>query len=219
MIDTDAIALIAGLGNPGPRYQATRHNAGFWFADALADRYRGRFRAESRFQGQICRIDLNNHLVWLLRPDTFVNRSGQALRPFSDFYKIPPRRILVAHDEIDLPPGVARLKFGGGHGGHNGLRDIVNHLGPDFWRLRLGVGHPGHRDQVVDYVLSAPPVPERDAVAAGIDDAIPLVDLLVCGEMEKAMHRLHSQNSPDPTLSKGGKKEIPPFGKGGRGGI
>ncbi len=193
MADTKAIRLIVGLGNPGPEYDQTRHNAGFWFVDELARRYQGIFRHESKFAGEVCRITLDGHDVWLLKPLTYMNRSGQSVKLMTGFYKIPLGQLLVAHDEIDLPPGSAKLKCGGGHGGHNGLRDIFGHLGKDFWRLRIGVGHPGHKDQVVDYVLSRPSRADHDAILRDIDEAADLAPLIVEGELEKAMHRLHSR--------------------------
>ncbi|MEJ2059304.1 MAG: aminoacyl-tRNA hydrolase [Gammaproteobacteria bacterium] len=189
---TQALQLIAGLGNPGPEYDQTRHNAGFWFLDELARRHGGHFRTEARFTGEVCRVVIDGHQVWLLKPMTYMNRSGQSLRHFAAFYKIPPEQILVAHDEIDLPPGTTRFKRGGGHGGHNGLRDIIAQLGKEFWRLRLGVGHPGHREQVVDYVLSRPSKADRELIEADIARAADLVDGMIRGDFERAMHSLHT---------------------------
>ncbi len=187
------IRLIAGLGNPGPRYESTRHNAGFWFVDALAESHGLQWRLEPRFSGEAARLDWEGISVWLFKPLAFMNRSGSALRSISAFYKIPLARILVVHDEIDLPPGGAKLKRGGGHGGHNGLRDIFAHLGQDFWRLRLGVGHPGHKDQVIDYVLAAPGKVEHQAVLNEIETVLPLIAMFIAGDFEKAMHRLHTR--------------------------
>jgi len=158
--------LIVGLGNPGADYSETRHNAGFWFCERLAARDGAVFRSESRFHGQVAK---GAHGAWLLMPDTFMNRSGQSVGALARFYRISPAEILVVHDELDLPPGQARLKFGGGLGGHNGLKDISAHCGThDYWRLRLGIGHPGDRNAVVGFVLKRP---SRDEQAL-IDDAI-----------------------------------------------
>lgn len=187
------VRCIVGLGNPGERYSATLHNAGFWFVDRLAERERVALRAESKFHGQAARLDLPGTPCWLLEPTTFMNRSGQAVSALARFYRLEPADILVVHDELDLPPGTARLKDGGGHGGHNGLRDIVSALGSrDFRRLRLGIGHPGDKNKVLDYVLGRP---GRDAAAA-IDDALEralsVVPELLAGDWQKAVHRLHS---------------------------
>ncbi len=188
----EALRLIVGLGNPGTQYEQTRHNAGFWFVERLARRHHGQFRCEARFSADVARIQVAGHEVWLLQPQTFMNRSGQAVRPFADFYKIAPEAILVAHDEIDLPPGEVRLKKGGGHGGHNGLRDLVQHLGPDFWRLRFGVGHPGHRDLVAGYVLSRAPSAEQTLLDAGIERAADHLPMLLRGEFSKVQQSLHT---------------------------
>ncbi|SFM68090.1 peptidyl-tRNA hydrolase [Ectothiorhodospira mobilis] len=192
MSETPSIRLIAGLGNPGPRYDRTRHNAGFWFVEALARRHGGHFKSERRFAGDVARVQLEGQEVWLLKPMSFMNHSGQPIRLLADFYKIPPEAILVVHDEIDLPPGAARLKRGGGHGGHNGLRHIMGHMGQDFLRLRLGVGHPGHRDEVVPFVLSRPPKAEEEAVTQAIERALDVVPEVVTGALQQAMNRLHS---------------------------
>jgi len=148
------LKVIVGLGNPGSKYTETRHNAGFWFIEELAREYSASFRQEKKFHGEVAKISLAGKDIWLLKPETFMNRSGLAVQSLMSFYRINADQLLVAHDEIDLPPGTAKLKTGGGHGGHNGLRDIINQLGTkDFHRLRIGVGHPGSKDQVVDYVL------------------------------------------------------------------
>ncbi|HDP90156.1 MAG TPA: aminoacyl-tRNA hydrolase [Thioalkalivibrio sp.] len=188
-----AIRLIAGLGNPGPEYDQTRHNAGFWFVDELARRHGGQFRREGKFAGEVCRLHLGGQEVWLLKPQTYMNRSGQSLRLMTAFYKIDLGEVLVAHDEIDLPPGTTRLKRGGGHGGHNGLRDIMAQLGKDFWRLRIGVGHPGSKEQVVNYVLGRPARDEETLIRQDIDAAADLVDRIVGGEIQKAMNQLHAR--------------------------
>ena len=187
------ICCIVGLGNPGERYAGTRHNAGFWFVDELARRHGGQFRPEAKFHGEACRILVGGSECWLLKPMTYMNRSGQSVSAFARFYKIPTAALLIAHDELDMPPGVARLKQGGGHGGHNGLRDITSALGgPDFLRLRLGVGHPGHRDAVVDYVLHPPSREDADAIVAAIGGAADCLPEILAGELQRAMNRLHA---------------------------
>ena len=188
------IKLIVGLGNPGPKYTETRHNAGFWFVEELAGQHRGRFLPEKKFHGEVARIHVEGNDIWLLKPDTFMNRSGLAVVSLASFYKIPPHNILVAHDEIDLKAGTARLKSGGGHGGHNGLRDIISHLGTkDFQRLRIGVDHPGSKDMVVDYVLKRPDAKDRHAIEDSITDALRVMPKIASGEWEKAMHQLHTK--------------------------
>ncbi|MGD2159605.1 MAG: aminoacyl-tRNA hydrolase [Gammaproteobacteria bacterium] len=188
------IKLIVGLGNPGPKYSETRHNAGFWFVEALADRYRGNFLPEKKFHGEVARIDIEGSDIWLLKPETYMNRSGLAVSSLASFYKIAPQDVLVAHDEIDLKAGIVRLKSGGGHGGHNGLRDIISHLGTkDFQRLRIGVDHPGSKDMVVDYVLKRPDKKDREAIEDSISDALRVMPKIAAGEWEKAMHQLHTK--------------------------
>src|SRR5258708_4152640 len=161
-----ALRIIVGLGNPGPEHQVTRHNAGFWFVDLLARRHGGEFRDYRKYSGETAKISVEGHEVVLLKPTTYMNRSGLSIRQLSEFYKIPPEEILVAHDELDLPVGTVRLKQGGGHGGHNGLRDTIAHIGEAFWRLRLGNGHPGNEPEVIDYVLARPPRPEQHIIPA-----------------------------------------------------
>jgi peptidyl-tRNA hydrolase, PTH1 family len=187
------VQLVAGLGNPGPRYTETRHNAGFWFVDALARRHGGVFRQESRFAGEMARIRLGGHDLWLVKPQIYMNRSGQSVKLVAAFYRIPVEGILVVHDEIDLLPGDVRLKRGGGHGGHNGLRDIMAHMGGDFLRLRIGVGHPGHKDQVVDYVLQRPSREDEAEILRAIDRGLDVMPEVTAGELERAMHKLHSK--------------------------
>jgi PTH1 family peptidyl-tRNA hydrolase len=189
-----AIQLIVGLGNPGPEYEPTRHNAGFWFVDELVRRCRQSFRSEQRFQSEVARCLLDGNECRLQKPMTFMNRSGQAVGSLARFFKIPLQQILVVHDELDLPPGSIRLKKGGGHGGHNGLRDLINHLGSkDFYRLRVGIGHPGHRDQVVDYVLRKPSKEDHHQIDAAIYDALSVIPDVVEGKFELAMNSLHSR--------------------------
>ena len=188
-----SIQLIAGLGNPGPEYERTRHNAGFWFVDALARQRADSLRHENRFHGETARIERDGQECRLLKPLTYMNRSGQAVSALAKFYRIPPESILVVHDELDLPAGTARLKKGGGHGGHNGLRDIISALGGNgFLRLRIGIGHPGHRDDVVNYVLRKASREDEELIEQSIDAALGAVPLLLAGEIERAMHQLHS---------------------------
>ncbi|MFV2005161.1 MAG: aminoacyl-tRNA hydrolase [Gammaproteobacteria bacterium] len=188
------LKVIVGLGNPGSKYTETRHNAGFWFIDEVARQYSGIFRVEKKFHSEVAKISIDGKDIWLLKPDTFMNRSGLAVKSLLSFYRITAEQLLVAHDEIDLPPGTAKLKTGGGHGGHNGLRDIINQLGTkDFHRLRIGVGHPGSKDQVVDYVLHNASRNDRILIDRDIDDAVSVMPELASGDMERAMHVLHSR--------------------------
>lgn len=190
----NAIRLIVGLGNPGAKYEETRHNAGAHFVVALARQLGVSLQAESRFNGLTARATFDGHDIRLLIPSTFMNLSGQALGPMANFFKISPEEILVAHDELDLPPGVARLKLGGGHGGHNGLRDIIPALGnnKNFYRLRIGIGHPGSASQVSNYVLGKGPVEERIAADAAIDEALHVLPKLIGGDLAGAQNQLHS---------------------------
>jgi PTH1 family peptidyl-tRNA hydrolase len=188
------LKVIVGLGNPGAKYTETRHNAGFWFVEEVAHKYGASFRNEKKFFGDLARVTVEGREIWLLKPETFMNRSGQSVQALLSFYRINADQLLVAHDEIDLPPGTAKLKTGGGHGGHNGLRDIINHLGTkDFHRLRIGVGHPGSKDQVVNFVLNNPTRDERDLIDRDIDDAVCVMPELAKGSLEQAMHKLHSR--------------------------
>jgi PTH1 family peptidyl-tRNA hydrolase len=191
---TPRLRLVVGLGNPGPQYQHTRHNAGFWLVDELARQYGGRFRPDAKFSGEVCQINIAGQNIWLLKPMTFMNRCGQAIGRMSSFYQIPLPAILVAHDDLDLPPGTVRLKRAGGHGGHNGLRDSIRHLGGnDFLRLRLGIGHPGDSREVVDYVLRRAPQDEQQLIEQAIQDAVREFPRILEGQLEKAMHSLHSR--------------------------
>lgn len=190
----EPIQLIAGLGNPGEQYTGTRHNAGFWFVDELARRYGGSFRAERRFAGHSARVTVDGHDVYLLKPVTFMNRSGAAVGALARFFKIPVESILVAHDELDLAPGTVRLKRGGGHGGHNGLRDIAQVMGSrEYLRLRIGIGHPGDASLVTPWVLGRPAPDDRIAIEQAIDEAADVVSQVIAGEHEKAMQRLHTR--------------------------
>lgn len=189
-----SVKLIVGLGNPGGQYEQTRHNAGFWFVEDVARQYNVQFRPETKFLGEAARIQSNGLDVWLLKPMTFMNRSGQSIQAIAKFYKIAPEEILVVHDELDLDPGVARLKTSGGHGGHNGLRDTIAALGTkDFKRLRLGIGHPGDRNQVVDYVLKAPSKTDRTLIDDAIYDATRVLPDLLNDDMARAMNELHTK--------------------------
>ena len=188
------LKVIVGLGNPGSKYTETRHNAGFWFIEEVARKYSATFRPEKKFHGEVAKISLEGKDIWLLKPDTFMNRSGLAVQSLLSFYRITAEQLLVAHDEIDLPPGTAKLKTSGGHGGHNGLRDVISQLGSkDFHRLRIGVGHPGSKDQVVDYVLHNPSQDDRISIDRDIDDAVAVLPELASGAFEQAMHTLHSK--------------------------
>jgi len=190
------LKLVVGLGNPGPSYARTRHNAGFWLVDELARRYDDQFRRDARWHGELCQIQVAGQFLWLLKPMTFMNRSGLAVARLTGFYKIPPAALLVVHDDLDLPPGVVRLKRGGGHGGHNGLRDIISQLGDNgFLRLRLGIGHPGASREAIDYVLSSAPVEEQQLIEGAVQDAVREFPRLAAGEVEKVMHALHSRKT------------------------
>lgn len=186
---------IVGLGNPGPEHARTRHNAGFWFVDALAEKFGGGFRAHARYHGEVCRVAIAGRELTLLKPHTFMNRSGQSVRALCDFLKIPPGEVLVAYDELDLPLGTARFKYGGGAGGHNGVRDIVTHLGPDFWRLRIGIGHPGNKAEVIDYVLRRAPAEEEKQILDTIARALDATVVFIEQGAEKAMNGLHQKGS------------------------
>lgn len=183
---------IVGLGNPGAEYERTRHNAGFWFVEALAAAYRGSFRMESKFRSGLARIRIDDTDVLLLEPSTFMNRSGESIQLLAAFYKIPSSDILVAHDELDLPTGTVRLKRGGGHGGHNGLRSVHQHLGEDYLRLRIGIGHPGNKDLVLNYVLGRASVADEKLIHDGIDDAVAAMPIWLGQSWDKALQRLHS---------------------------
>lgn len=188
------IRVIAGLGNPGARYQDTRHNAGFWFVDRVAAAHGVEFRSVPRLFGEVAELRLGPVLVRLLKPSTFMNESGRSVGALVRYYAVPAASVLVAHDEIDLPAGTVRLKRGGGHGGHNGLRDVIAQLGaPEFARLRIGVGHPGHKDQVIGYVLSRPGAQERAWIDEALARAAQRFDDIVLEGLEQAMNELHRQ--------------------------
>lgn len=188
------VSIIAGLGNPEERYERTLHNAGFWFVDEVARREGGQFRYEKRFDADVCKVGIAGAEVWLLKPQSYMNRSGGPVRGMLDYYRLSANKLLVAHDEIDLPPGTVRLKKGGGHGGHNGIRDVINHCGAEFLRLRLGVGHPGDKDLVTDYVLKRGSSEVEAAIRENIDEAAAVLPLLLESGLDAAMQRLHSKD-------------------------
>ncbi len=193
------IKLFVGLGNPGPEYEATRHNAGFWWIDALARELKLNLASERGYHGLVARGNVHGQTLWLLEPQTFMNVSGRSVAALARFYKITPQEILVVHDELDVVPGQAKLKFGGGHGGHNGLRDIHAQLGTaDYWRLRIGIGHPGVKSEVVDWVLRKPAPEQRTAIEDCIDRTLKAFPALVAGEMEKATLLVHTSKPPRP---------------------
>ena len=202
------IRLFVGLGNPGPEYEDTRHNAGFWYIDALARRLGVHLQADRAYHGLVARANLPQGPVWLLQPQTYMNLSGKSVAALARFFKITPDEVLVVHDELDLLPGQVKLKKSGGHGGHNGLRDIHAQLGtPDYWRLRLGIGHPGIKHEVANYVLRKPPQSEREGIVKCIAQAIDATDALLAGDMNKAVTLVHAQ----PQRPKPPRKE--PTGK------
>lgn len=187
------LRLIVGLGNPGAEYLRTRHNAGFRFVDTLADAAGARFALQSKLHGAACRMEIGGVPVWVLKPGTFMNKSGIAVVAALGYYRIEPEACLVVHDDLDLPPGTARLKFDGGHGGDNGLRDIIAQLGHGrFHRLRLGIGHPGDQRRVVDWVLGRPDAVDEEAIGDAIVRSLDVLPLAVAGEFDKAMQRLHT---------------------------
>jgi len=190
---TTSIRLIAGLGNPEESYERTLHNAGFWFVDAVAQKYGGSFRYEKKFDADFCKISLHGEDIWLVKPQSYMNLSGGPIRSVLDYYRLKVSDLLVAHDEIDLPPGTTRLKLGGGHGGHNGLRDIIQHCGAEFMRLRLGVGHPGDKSQVTNYVLKRGSADAERAIEDNIDEAIDVLPLLTEDGLNAAQKALHTK--------------------------
>jgi peptidyl-tRNA hydrolase, PTH1 family len=201
------IRLIAGLGNPGPEHAATRHNAGFWFVDAVADRLKVQLSPERSYFGMAARTNVGGRTLWLLEPTTFMNLSGKSVAALARFFKIEPGEILVAHDELDLLPGQVKLKVGGSHAGHNGLKDIHAQLGSgDYWRLRLGIGHPGVRSEVINYVLKKPSADDRVEIEKAIAQALSGLDLVLEGDMERATMRINAR-PPRPKPAKSEKTE------------
>ena len=202
------IKLLVGLGNPGKEYEATRHNAGFWWLEDVARELKVSLSLDKAYHGLVGRTQLQGQSLWLLQPQTFMNLSGKSVSALARFFKIAPEEILVAHDELDLPPGQAKLKFGGGHAGQNGLRDIHAQLGTgDYWRLRLGIGHPGVKSEVSSWVLGKPMPEQRAAMQEAIARSVKAAALIVRGEMEKAMQQIHTEAPPRP---KPPRKEPPP---------
>jgi PTH1 family peptidyl-tRNA hydrolase len=188
------VDIIVGLGNPGTEYANTRHNAGFWFVDEVVRKFGGNFKHEKKFQGEIARTTIHGQQVWLLKPDTFMNLSGQSVLALMQFYKIKLANVLVVHDDLDLEVGDVRLKEGGGHGGHNGLRDIISRCGGNgFQRIRLGIGHPGNKSKVTGHVLKKAATDDQIAIENAIDKAISELDRIVNGETAKAMQSLHTK--------------------------
>jgi PTH1 family peptidyl-tRNA hydrolase len=188
------IRLLVGLGNPGAEYEATRHNAGFWFIDEVARVLKVSLLPERGYFGLAARANTSNGPVWLLEPMTYMNASGKSVAALARFFKIAPEEILVAHDELDLPPGQVKMKFGGSHAGHNGLKDIHAQLGSaDYWRLRLGIGHPGVKAEVVHYVLKKPSAEHREAIDKSIGQAMSALDLMLAGDMERALMKVHAK--------------------------
>jgi PTH1 family peptidyl-tRNA hydrolase len=193
-LELQPIALIAGLGNPDREHLTTRHNAGFWFVDALAERHGGRLSANRKLEGDVAEVDISGHKVRLLKPATYMNQSGNSVAKTLAYYKIPPAQLLVVHDELDFPPGQIKLKFGGGHAGHNGMRSVIEHVGADLWRLRIGVGHPGpgRKDQVIGHVLRRASRDDEDLILEAIGRALDCVPAMLTEGPERVMNRLHA---------------------------
>jgi len=184
------LGLIVGLGNPGEQYARTRHNAGVWLVDKLAEKYTASFRPQARFKAQICKVNINGNPVWLLKPESFMNDSGLSVAGCVSYYKLSSRETLVAHDELALPCGEVRLKRGGGHGGHNGLRDIVSHLDAAFVRVRIGIGHPGPGQDVARYVLNVPPAADKRLIEDGLSAVLDQIETIVAGDIDAAMSEI-----------------------------
>ncbi|HEY0201281.1 MAG TPA: aminoacyl-tRNA hydrolase [Burkholderiaceae bacterium] len=203
------IKLFVGLGNPGPEYEGTRHNAGFWWIDALARECKATLVPERGYHGLVARAALQGHSVWLLEPQTFMNASGKSVAALARFFKIAPEEILVVHDELDIVPGQAKLKRGGSHAGHNGLRDIQAQLGTaDYWRLRIGIGHPGVKSEVVHWVLKKPAPDQRSAIEDTIARTLQAVPALLAGDMDRATLQIHTSKPPRPKPPR--PVEVPP---------
>lgn len=187
------LSIIVGLGNPEDRYERTLHNAGFWFVDAVARKYGGSFSYEKKFDAECCKVTINGNDIWLVKPQSYMNLSGGPVRAALDYYRLKAQHMLVAHDEIDLPPDTIRFKKGGGHGGHNGIRDVMQHCGPDFMRLRIGVGHPGDKSGVTGYVLKRGSAEVEAAVEKNIEEALGLMPMLVEEGLSAATKALHTK--------------------------
>lgn len=198
------LRLVIGLGNPGPEYARTRHNAGSWFLDALADRAGVSLGRDAKLHAEVAKGRVGEETVWFARPTTYMNESGRAVGALLRYYRIEPEQSLVVHDELDLDPGAARLKFDGGHGGQNGLRDIIRQLGHGrFHRLRIGIGHPGHKDRVTPWVLGRPGLDDEAAIRRAIDEALDVMPLAVAGNLAEATKRLHTRTARDAMASRG----------------
>lgn len=189
------IRLVVGLGNPGPDYTNTRHNAGFWFVDILAKAYAVTLKSEGKFFGELGKFNYRNSDVFLLKPNTFMNLSGKAVLAVANFYKITQSEILVVHDELDFLPGITKIKFAGGSGGHNGLRDIERVMGPDYWRARVGIGHPGDRSRVHDYVLKKPPLDDKIAIDNALDKILNNIKFILDGDFASALKNIHTTST------------------------
>ena len=201
------IKLFVGLGNPGPDYAATRHNAGFWWIEELARELKVSLSMDKSYHGYVARTTVGGHTIWLLQPQTFMNLSGKSVSSLAKFFKIAPEEILVVHDELDIAPGQMKVKFGGSHAGHNGLRDIHAQLGSaDYWRLRIGVGHPGVKSEVINWVLKKPSLDNRIAIDQGIARSLKAVPDMISGDMDKATMMIHTTKPPRPNLP----KPVPP---------
>ena len=187
------IQIIAGLGNPGEKYEKTLHNAGFWFLEDLALKYGGIFRYEKKFDIDSCKVDINGCSIWLIKPQSFMNLSGRPIKSFIDYYQLKVNNLLVVQDEIDLPSGTIRLKEGGGHGGHNGIRDVIQHCGPQFFRLRIGVGHPGEKSKVINYVLNPGSEKVESAIKNNINEALSVIPILMEDGFNEATKALHTK--------------------------
>ena len=192
---TQAIELVVGLGNPGPKYDRTRHNVGFWFLDALARQYATSFRSQSKLHGELASARIGGEQFYLIKPTTFMNLSGQCVAASGSYYRIAPANVLIVHDELDLPAGTVRLKRGGGHGGHNGLRDIAQHIGKDFLRLRIGVGDPQHPTRGANFVLNAPPPAQAQDIEAAMDTVLDVFDEILSGNIQKVMNDINRKNA------------------------
>jgi PTH1 family peptidyl-tRNA hydrolase len=192
-----ALKLIVGLGNPGDQYARTRHNAGWWFVDALLAQRHGSWRHQQRQPVELARVLIDQSELWLAKPTAYMNQSGAPVAAIAHFYRIAPQEMLLVHDDIDLPPGVVRLKEGGGHGGHNGLRDVIAHIGADFWRLRLGVGHPGAKERVIESVLDRPTADEQQLIGAAMQRGLEAIPELLRDGAQRAMNRLHRRDEDE----------------------
>lgn len=189
------VSIVAGLGNPEERYARTLHNAGFWIVDEIARRWNGQLKYEKRFDADVGKVTIGANEVWLLKPQSYMNLSGGPVRAMLDYYRLPVEQLLIAHDEIDLPPGTVRLKRSGGHGGHNGLRDVIRHCGKEFMRLRIGVGHPGQKDQVTGYVLKRAASDVDAILQRSVDEAVDTIPVLVERGLDEAMKTLHTKSA------------------------